>query len=136
MAALNHIGIAVADVAGMKNLFSILGLTTNHIEPVPEQGVITHFLPLPESKTTIELLEPQDPSGVVAQFIQKKGPGIHHLSFSVQKGSLDPLCQKLKSQGFRLIYEQPKKGAHGMRINFIHPQASGGILIEIMEPHD
>lgn len=134
MATLNHIGIAINDLPRMKKLFSILGLEVDHVESVPEQGVKTHFLPLPLDQGSLELLEVQDPEGVIAKFIQKKGPGIHHLSFSLSRGELMPLCVKLKQSGFELIYEQSKLGAHGMRVNFIHPRTSGGILIEVMEP--
>jgi methylmalonyl-CoA epimerase len=136
MIRLNHIGIAVADLPALTRLFGILGLEVNHIEPVPEQGVRTHFLPIqPDaSGSHLEFLEVLDPQGTVAQFIQKRGPGIHHLSFTVPKGNLDALCRRLKEEGYRLIYEQPKAGAHQMRINFIHPASAGGMLIEIMEP--
>lgn len=134
MATLNHIGIAVSDLPAIQRLFSLLGLQVNHTEPVPEQGVITHFLPLPVKPGHLELLEVTDPEGTVAQFLKKKGPGIHHLSFQVGKGELDSLCERLRAEGVRLTYEQPKAGAHQMRINFIHPASAGGMLIEIMEP--
>jgi methylmalonyl-CoA/ethylmalonyl-CoA epimerase len=134
MAYLNHIGIAVADLPHLKKLFSILGLTIDHQEEVPEQGVVTYFLPLPQEQGYLELLEAKDPQGVISQFIQKRGPGIHHLSFTVKKGELDLTLEKLRLSGYRLIYDQPKQGAHGMRINFIHPASAGGILIEVMEP--
>jgi methylmalonyl-CoA epimerase len=133
-AVLNHIGIAVADLPQVKKLFSILGFAVAGTENVPEQGVNTHFLPLPHQPAQLELLEVVDPQGTVAKFIEKRGPGIHHLSFTVARGELDPLCGKLKHEGFRLIYEAPKAGAHRMRINFVHPAAAGGMLIEIMEP--
>jgi methylmalonyl-CoA epimerase len=137
MIRLNHIGIAVADLPGLKKLFGILGVEVNHTEPVPEQGVKTHFLPIqPDAGGShLEFLEVLDPQGTVAQFINKRGPGIHHLSFTVPKGELDALCSRLRSEGFRLIYEKPKAGAHQMRINFIHPASAGGMLIEIMEPN-
>jgi methylmalonyl-CoA epimerase len=134
MTNLNHIGIAVNDLAAMKKLFSILNLNVNHTEAVPEQGVVTHFFPLPVGETNLELLEVTDPEGTVAQFIKKRGPGIHHLSFSVTQGELLPLCGRLKAAGYRLIYDQPRPGAHGMNVNFIHPAHCGGILIEVMEP--
>ena len=134
MASLDHIGVAVADLPGLKKLFSILGLKTDHVEDVPEQGVKTHFLPLPPAQGHIELLEVTDPTGTVAKFIQKRGPGIHHLSFLVKRGELDPLCAQLGASGYRLIYDKPTPGAHAMRINFIHPASAGGILIELMEP--
>jgi methylmalonyl-CoA epimerase len=136
MANLDHIGIAVANLPELKKLFSLLGFSTHHEEDVPDQGVKTHFLPLSLQTNSghLELLEVTDPEGTVAKFIAKRGPGIHHLSFSVKKGELDPLCAKLRSAGYRLIYDQPKAGAHAMRINFIHPASAGGILMEVMEP--
>lgn len=133
MASLNHIGIAIKDLSAMKKLFSILGLEIDHSEKVTEQGVFTHFLPLPMVQSSIEFLEPIDDNGTVAQYINKKGPGIHHISFSLEKGELEPLCNRLEQQGYRLIYASPKAGAHGMKINFIHPGSAGGILIELME---
>jgi len=136
MANLDHIGIAVANLPELKKLFSILGFSINHEENVPDQGVKTHFLPLSlqTSSGHLELLEVTDPEGTVAKFIAKRGPGIHHLSFSIKKGELDPLCETLKKAGYRLVYDQPKLGAHQMRINFIHPSTAGGILMEVMEP--
>lgn len=136
MAKLNHIGIAVSQLPELRKLFKLLGMEVNHSEAVPEQGVNTHFLPLQYGVTgsSLELLEVTDPQGAVAQFIQKRGPGIHHLSFTVEKGELDALCLQLKTEGYRLIYDVPKPGAHQMRINFIHPASAGGMLIEIMEP--
>jgi methylmalonyl-CoA/ethylmalonyl-CoA epimerase len=134
VASLNHIGIAVADLPAIKKLFSLLNLEVNSKELVSEQGVMTHFLPLPLVQGYLELLEPVDEQGTVAQFIKKRGPGIHHLSFTVNPGELEPICARLKANGYRLIYDQPKDGAHGMKINFIHPSTSGGILIELMEP--
>ena len=132
-AALNHIGIAVNQLPELKKLFSILGLQTTHQELVVDQGVKTHFLPLPLVQGSLELLEVTDPQGTVAKFIEKRGPGIHHLSFEVSTGDLEPLTQTLKTSGYRLIYDAPKTGAHGMRVNFIHPASAGGILIELME---
>lgn len=133
-AELNHIGIAVDDLPKVKRLFEILGIHKTHEEAVVEQGVKVHFMPLPLKPSQIELLEVEDPNGTVAQFIEKRGPGIHHLSFLVPAGSLEPLSEHIVQEGYRLIYPRPKKGAHNMRINFIHPQSTGGILIEIMEP--
>ena len=134
MASLNHIGIAVNDLPEMRKLFGLLGLTIGQTEDVPSQGVRTHFLSLPVQPGNLELLEVTDPEGTVAKFIQKRGPGIHHLSFSVAAGTLTTLCDRLKREGYRMIYEAPRDGAHAMRINFIHPASAGGILIELMEP--
>ena len=132
-ATLNHIGIAVTNLPELKKLFALLGLTVTHTEPVADQGVVTHFIPLPVVQGHLEFLEATDPQGAVAKFMQKRGPGIHHLSFQVGKGELLPLCEKLRANSYRLTYEQPKAGAHQMLINFIHPASAGGMLIELME---
>ncbi len=131
---LNHIGVAVKNLSEMKRLFSLLGLSITHSEDVAEQGVKTHFLPIPKSETSVELLEVTDPEGTVAKFIAKRGPGIHHLSFTVESGKLDALTSVLRREGIKMIYPDARVGAHAMRINFIHPASAGGILIEIMEP--
>lgn len=133
---LNHIGIAVSNVEALKKLFALLGMGVEHSEAVPDQGVQTHFLPLSivPGQAHFEFLEVTDPEGTVAKFIEKRGPGIHHLSFTVPAGELETLCERLRSEGYRLIYDRPRSGAHGMRINFLHPASAGGMLIEIMEP--
>src|SRR6185437_12921350 len=108
---LNHIGVAVKDLPEVRKLFGLLGLAVRGTEAVPDQGVTTHFLPMPADDAAIELLEVTDPEGTVAKFIEKRGPGIHHLSFTVETGQLDGLCGKLKAAGIRLIYDQPRAGA-------------------------
>ena len=134
MVTLNHIGIATeAGNSQLDKLFKILGISKGISESVPEQGVSVHFFSLPGEPPHLELLEVQDPQGSVANFIKKRGPGIHHLSFLVEKGKLDSLSKTLIEQGFRFTYEQPKTGAQNMRINFIHPATAGGVLIELME---
>lgn len=138
MIRLNHIGIAVADLEAREKLekfFAILGLKSNHTEVVAEQGVKTHFLPIQADQggAHFELLEVLDPEGTVAQFIKKRGPGIHHLSFTVPRGELDRLSEKLRAAGYRLIYDEARDGAHHMRINFVHPASAGGMLLEIAE---
>ncbi len=134
MVTLNHIGIATeAGNHQLEKLFQLLGITRGISESVAEQGVNVHFFNLSGDAPHLELLEVQDPSGAVAQFIKKRGPGIHHLSFSVENGKLDSLCAQLKQEGFKFTFEQAKAGAQNMRINFIHPATAGGVLIELME---
>ena len=132
-ASLNHIGIAVSDVPALKKLFEFLGLGVDHVENVPEQGVKAHFLPLPLKPGHLEFLEVTDPQGTVAKYLAKRGPGIHHLAFQVASGTLDGLCAQLKGAGYRLTYEKPQPGAHGMRVNFVHPASAGGMLVELVE---
>ncbi|MCM0606724.1 MAG: VOC family protein [Xanthomonadaceae bacterium] len=130
---LDHIGIAVNDLPQVKKLFEILGLKASGTEHVADQGVQVHFLKPATATTNIELLQVEDPEGTVAKFIAKRGPGVHHLSFRVETGKLDSLSKELLQAGYKLIYPSPKIGAHQMRINFIHPSTTGGLLIEIME---
>jgi methylmalonyl-CoA/ethylmalonyl-CoA epimerase len=145
MIFLNHIGIAVQDVVLMRRFFALIGFEVAHTEAVPEQGVVTHFLPLPNElpgspkksvTTNLEMLEVTDPAGTVAKFLEKRGPGVHHLSFEVGRGELDPLCAKLRAENIQLIYPQAKFGAHEMRVNFVHPKSTGGLLVELMERAD
>ncbi len=133
MVRLNHIGIAVSQLPRITRLFAILGLPLDHSENVPDQGVKTHFIPLPPQAASIELLEVVDSEGAVAHFLKKRGPGVHHIALSVGDGELNSICETLRSEGYRLVYLEPKPGAHGARINFIHPSSADGILIELME---
>ena len=131
---LNHIGIATASGnTQLEKLFRILGITRGVSEEVKDQGVNVHFFNLEGTPPHLELLEVLDPAGSVAKFIEKRGAGIHHLSFQVESGSLDSLSDTLKKEGFKFTYEAPKLGAQDMRINFIHPATAGGVLIELME---
>ncbi len=132
MVTLNHIGIA-SNGEQLEKLFKLLNITRGVTESVPEQGVDVHFFNLAGGAPHLELLKIQDPEGTIAQFIKKRGPGIHHLSFQVDSGKLDDISARLKTEGFKLIYETPKLGAQNMRVNFIHPATAGGVLIELME---
>jgi methylmalonyl-CoA/ethylmalonyl-CoA epimerase len=131
---LDHIGIATSDPTRLRQLFDVLGLSIDHTEMVPTEKVQTTFIPVHSDFATLELLEPLGPDSVIARFIEKRGPGIHHLSFKLEKGALDEVSNRLRSSGFRLTYDQARPGAHQMRVNFIHPADAGGVLIEIMEP--
>jgi methylmalonyl-CoA/ethylmalonyl-CoA epimerase len=131
---LNHIGIATqAGNTQLHRLFQILGFTLGPVERVADQGVQVQFFNLPGTAPHLETLEVIDPAGTVAKFIEKRGAGIHHLSFQVPAGRLDSLTQELKTAGYKFTYDQPRRGAQNMRINFIHPATAGGVLIELME---
>jgi methylmalonyl-CoA/ethylmalonyl-CoA epimerase len=132
---LDHIGIAVSNLPRLRRLLEIFNLHSKSTEEILDQGVRTHFFPLPEKQVTLELLEPLGEEGAVSKFVKKRGfGGVHHLSFRVDPGNLESLCIQLRKAGFDLIYDAPRLGAHGMRINFIHPRSTDGVLIEVMEP--
>ncbi|MDR1620964.1 MAG: methylmalonyl-CoA epimerase [Synergistaceae bacterium] len=127
---IDHIGVAVKSLeSALKFWETTLGVRCTGVEEVAEQKVKTAFLPLKDSE--IELLEPTADESPVAKFIEKKGEGIHHLAIRVT--DLQRALDELKAQGVRLIDENPRMGAGGAKIAFIHPAATGGVLLELSE---
>lgn len=127
---LTHIGIAVKDLNKSSDVFSkLFRMDEGHTEEVQEQKVKATFFKVGEGG--IELLEPTSPDSTIAKFIEKRGEGIHHLSFEVD--DIDAELARLKREGFQLIDEKPRIGADGYRIAFLHPKSTNGVLIEISE---
>jgi len=127
---IDHVGIAVADLEKALAFYrDQLGLEFKGTEEVEEQKVRVAFFPVGESK--IELLESTDPAGPVVKFIEKKGEGVHHLSFRVS--DIEGKLKELKERGVALIDEQPRYGAGGAKIAFLHPKSTNGVLIELCE---
>jgi methylmalonyl-CoA/ethylmalonyl-CoA epimerase len=127
---IDHIGVAVKSIEEALNFWeAVLGIKCTGVEEVTEQKVKTAFLPVKD--TEIELLEPTADDSPVAKFIEKKGEGIHHLAIRVP--DLQGALSELKEQGVRLIDEKPRRGAGGAMIAFLHPSATGGILLELSE---
>ena len=127
---IDHIGIAVKSIDGaLKFWETTLGIKCTGVEEVAEQKVKTAFLPLKDSE--LELLEATADDSPIAKFIEKKREGIHHLALRVD--DLQKALDELKAQGVRLIDEVPRKGAGGAMIAFVHPAATGGILLELSE---
>ena len=127
---IDHVGIAVKSIDGaLKFWEGCLGIKCTGVEEVAEQKVKTAFLPLKDSE--VELLESMTDDGPVAKFIEKKGEGIHHLAIRVE--DLEKSLAELKEQVIRLIDEKPRIGAGGAKIAFIHPAATGGILLELSQ---
>jgi len=126
----DHIGIAVKSIEdALKFWEATLGIKCEGIEEVKEQKVKTAFLPIKD--TEVELLEATGEDSPVAKFIEKKGEGIHHIAIRVE--NLEEALEELKQKGVRLIDEKPRYGAGGARIAFVHPKATGGILLELSE---
>ncbi len=126
----HHIGIAVENLdAALAVYRDQLGLELDHIESVPDQKLRVAMIPLGDE--TIELLEPTDDESPVAKFLAKKGEGFHHLALEVR--DLDAMLEQLKTRGVRLIDEEPREGAGGTRIAFLHPKAGRGVLLELVE---
>jgi methylmalonyl-CoA/ethylmalonyl-CoA epimerase len=126
---IDHLGVAVASIDEALGVYEALGLAASHREEVPGQKVATAFLPVGESR--IELLEPTAADSPIAKFLDRRGPGIHHVCFAVD--DLEAALADLSARGFRLIHEKPVPGADGKRVAFLHPEAGGGVLIELSE---
>lgn len=127
---IEHIGIAVTNLeTAIKFYEDVLGLECYNIEEVAEQKVRTAFFRVGETK--IELLESTDPEGPIGKFIEKKGEGIHHIAFSIEK--IENQLDRAAKMGVRLIDCKPRKGAEGLDIAFLHPKATSGVLIELCE---
>ena len=129
---LDHVGIAVSSIDAALGVYEALGLAVSRRERVESQGVLTAFLTV--GGTQLELLEPTGPDSPIAKFLAKRGPGVHHVCFSV--GDLEDALANLKARGFRLIHETPVAGAHGRRVAFLHPSAGHGVLIELSEAEE
>jgi methylmalonyl-CoA/ethylmalonyl-CoA epimerase len=127
---IEHIGIAVASLADSVAFYEkVLGLKCYNIEEVPDQKVRTAFFMVGQTK--IELLESTDPQGTIARFIEKRGEGIHHIAFAVE--NIEEKLRHAEKEGVRLIDTQPRKGAEGLNIAFLHPGSAHGVLIELCE---
>ena len=127
---IDHIGIAVKSIEeGGKFFIDKLGLKLEKIETVEEQKVKTAFFPITDSE--LELLESTAPDGPVAKYIDSRGEGVQHIAFRVE--NIDEALKELKEKGVRLIDQEPRIGAGGARIAFIHPKETHGVLVELCE---
>lgn len=127
---INHLGIATKGIEeALKFWEDSLGLENVHTEIVEDQKVRVAMLPIGESR--IELLEPTSEDSPISKFIEKRGGGIHHIAVEVE--DIAAALERLKSQGARLIDESPRIGAEGCLVAFVHPAASGGVLLELVQ---
>ena len=125
-----HIGIATESIDDALAFWrDALGLEVVHTEEVAEQGVRVAMLPVGEPR--VELLEPTHAESPVAKFLRKRGPGVHHVA--VRVADIRASLARLKAQGARLIDEEPRTGAGGCLVAFVHPQSAGGVLLELVE---
>ncbi len=127
---IDHIGIAVSDLEEALKLYrDTLGLKVEHVEEF--EGMKIAFVPIGD--TEFELLQPTDPEGALAKFIEKRGVGVQHIALRVN--DVEKSLEELKAKGLRVIDEKPRPGAGGARIAFFHPKSTMGVLLEICE-HD
>lgn len=127
---IEHIGIAVKNLdESIKYYEEVLGLECYAVEEVKDQKVKTAFFQVGDTK--IELLESTDAEGPIGKYVEKKGEGIHHIAFAVN--NIEKALEHAESKGVRLIDKQPRKGAEGLDIGFLHPKSTHGVLTELCE---
>jgi methylmalonyl-CoA/ethylmalonyl-CoA epimerase len=130
-AVLDHVGIAVRDLEDALRFYrDALGFEIEAPEEVASQRVRAHFIPLGDS--AVELLEATAPDSPIAKYLEKHGPGLHHLTLRVE--DVRAALAQLKARGVRLIDETPRPGAHGSLVAFIHPSSAHGVLVELIQP--
>lgn len=127
---IDHIAIVVQDIDAALGFWrDALGLELQGVEDVPEQKSLVAFLPVGESE--VELVQPTTDDSGVARYLQKRGPGMHHICLEVE--DIEQMLAQLKAKGVRLINESPIPGAGGKKIAFIHPESTNGVLVELYE---
>ena len=127
---IEHLGIAVRDLAAADALYTrLLGVGPYKHEAVESEGVTTSFFQTGESK--VELLEATRADSPIAKFVKKRGEGIHHVAFAVE--DIYAEMERLRGEGFRLLNEQPKRGADNKLVCFVHPKDASGVLVELCQ---
>jgi methylmalonyl-CoA/ethylmalonyl-CoA epimerase len=130
MRKIEHIGIAVKDLAASNQIFEdVLGVAPYKQEEVQSEHLLTSFFQVGESK--IELLQATSPDSAIAKYLEKNKEGIHHIAFDVD--DIITEIERLKAKGYTLIHEPPKEGADNKIIAFMHPKSSNGVLVELCQ---
>ena len=131
----DHVGVAVPDLdAAIAWYAEHLGLVATHTEVNESQGVREAMLHAPgdESGPAVQLLAPVDESSTIAKFLDRNGPGLQQVAYRVS--DVEAAADTLRAGGLRLLYDEPRRGTAGSRVNFIHPKDAGGVLVELVEP--
>ncbi|MFG1951086.1 methylmalonyl-CoA epimerase [Micromonospora sp. NPDC048830] len=132
---IDHVGVAVADLdAAMDFYRKTFGMRCVHVETNAEQGVREAMLAVGPTAEggCVQLLAPLTPESTIAKFLDRRGPGIQQVAYTV--ADVDAACAALRERGMRLLYETPRRGTANSRINFVHPRDAGGVLVELVEP--
>jgi methylmalonyl-CoA/ethylmalonyl-CoA epimerase len=130
---IDHIGIAVPDLDEAIAFYArVFGMRCVHVEENAEQGVREAMLAVGPDGGMVQLLAPLTPDSTIAKFLDRSGPGVQQVAYTV--ADIDTACAALRDRGVRLLYDEPKRGTAGSRINFVHPKDAGGVLVELVEP--
>jgi methylmalonyl-CoA/ethylmalonyl-CoA epimerase len=131
--AIDHVGVAVADLdEAIAYYRDVLGMRLAHEEVNEEQGVREAMMAVGESGSYIQLLAPLSPESTIAKFLDRSGPGVQQVCYRVD--DVEAVATTLRARGVRLLYDVPKRGTAGAKVNFIHPKDAGGVLVELTEP--
>jgi methylmalonyl-CoA/ethylmalonyl-CoA epimerase len=129
----DHVGVAVPDldeaIAFYRDAF---GMTVRHQETNEDQGVREAMVGVGDTEQCIQLLAPLDETSTIARFLDRKGPGLQQLAYRVT--DVEAVSEVLRERGLRLLYDEPRRGTAGSRVNFVHPKDVGGVLVELVEP--
>ena len=129
---IDHVGIAVPDLDAAKTFYAeTFGLRVVHEETNEEQGVREAMLAIGDGPR-LQLLAPARPDSAIAKFLDRSGPGLQQLAYTV--ADVEAASAALRARGLRLLYDTPRRGTAGSRINFVHPKDAGGVLVELVEP--
>lgn len=132
---IDHVGIAVRDLDAAKEFYArAYGMSVVHEEVNEEQGVREAMLAVGDSGSCIQLLAPLREDSPIGKFLARSGEGIQQMAYGVD--DIDAACAALRERGLRLLYDEPKTGTAGSRINFIHPKDAGGVLVELVQAAD
>ncbi|MEH0971024.1 methylmalonyl-CoA epimerase [Micromonospora sp. CPCC 205546] len=132
---IDHVGVAVADLDAAIDFYQrTFGMRCVHTEVNDEQGVREAMLAVgPDAEGgCVQLLAPLTPESTIAKFLDRKGPGVQQVAYTV--ADIDVACAKLRERGVKLLYDTPKRGTANSRVNFVHPKHAGGVLVELVEP--
>ncbi len=130
---IDHVGVAVRDLDAAIDFYQrAFGMECVHVETNEEQGVREAMMAVGDSGSCIQLLAPLSPDSTIGRFLESRGPGIQQMAYTVE--DIDAVSDRLRAAGLRLLYDEPRHGTAGSRVNFIHPKDAGGVLVELVQP--
>jgi methylmalonyl-CoA/ethylmalonyl-CoA epimerase len=130
---IDHVGIAVPDFDEAIRFYrETFGIVSVHEEINEEQGVREAMLAVGDGATRIQLLAPLTSESTIAKFLDRNGPGVQQVAYTVE--DIEAASAVLRDRGMRLLYDQPRRGTAGSRVNFVHPKDAGGVLVELVQP--
>ncbi|HET9653884.1 MAG TPA: methylmalonyl-CoA epimerase [Kineosporiaceae bacterium] len=131
--AIDHVGVAVPDLdEAIAKYRDVFGMRLVHEETNEEQGVREAMMAVGDSGSCVQLLAPLTPESTIGKFLDRNGPGLQQVAYRVS--DVEAVAATLRERGMRLLYEVPKRGTAGSRVNFVHPKDAGGVLVELVEP--